>query len=56
MSPLLTIEEARQILKISRVTINQWSKDGLLEKRTVPKKRRVYITRQSVENIINGKT
>lgn len=51
MKELLTINETCALLKLSRVSVHKWSKDGTLEKRTVPGKRRVYITKESVKRI-----
>lgn len=51
MKQVLTIKEACAHLKLSRVSVHKWCKDGTLEKITVPGKRRVYITKESVSRI-----
>lgn len=50
---LYTAKETCKLFSISRVTLHEWSKRGLLEKISIPNRRRIFISGQSVERLIN---
>jgi excisionase family DNA binding protein len=39
MEPMLTIEEAAQILRVTRVTISRWIRDGKIQSAKVGRRR-----------------
>ncbi|WP_369074973.1 helix-turn-helix domain-containing protein [Chryseosolibacter histidini] len=50
-----TPEEVRTIFNISAPTFRDWVQSGIFQKITIPGKRRVFITSQSVEKLISGR-
>lgn len=52
---LLTAKQAMQLFQISRVTLNEWCRKGVLEKIHIPGMRRIFIKGSSVDNIIKKK-
>jgi len=52
---ILTPNEVLQIFSITRPTLADWCKKGLLEKIQIPGQRRVYVSAASIDKLINSK-
>ena len=50
---LYTPKETCQIFSISRPTLNDWCKRNVLSKIAIPNRRRVFITGESIDRLIN---
>lgn len=55
MDELFTVNEVQKILKMSRIGVIKWIKQGKLPARKLNNSRRWYIKKSDIEEIINGK-
>jgi hypothetical protein len=50
---LYTPDEVMKMFNVTRPTFTDWTKKGVFQKISIPGQRRVYVTAESVEKIIN---
>jgi predicted site-specific integrase-resolvase len=52
---LYTPQEVMELFQISRPTFCDWANKGLFKRVTIPGQRRVYLTSESVDKLLDGK-